>query len=61
MLKEQGKIKVKSLPSQMVKPVLVTEMNFKPTSKEGSDKSKVSRFVLTKNAKSLASHRANSL
>ena len=42
MLKEQGKIKVKSLPSQMVKPVLVTEMNFKPTSKEGSDKSKVS-------------------
>ena len=42
MLKEQGKIKVKSLPSQMAKPVLVTEMNFKPTSKEGSDKSKVS-------------------
>ena len=48
MLKEQGKIKVKSLPSQMVKPVLVTEMNFKPTSKEGSDKSKVSWSVLTK-------------
>ena len=48
MLKEQGKIKVKSLPSQMVKPVLVTEMNFKPTSKEGSDKSKVSWPVLTK-------------